>query len=419
MKRILVAVTAMAVVAGTATAGSAYSGVLDSTFSGDGVVALGRADNALLAARSDGVVISLTQRFSRADGTVVTLRATDGDGAPDMSFSGDGVATPNLGNSNEVNAIAVDAQNRILLLAYARSPQIIRLTADGRVDTSFGVSGKRVLPWAETYPGALTIDSAGRIVVVLTKTAEGRGFRTDAVVARVLPGGRLDKAFGTDGRRTLDLSRSDFFITVDTDALDRPVIASGAFLRSGPVRVARLTEAKGRLDSSFGGDGVASVKFPDGLEPVVTALSAETSVTVGGVVFGGEGLPAFALRLTDAGAADPSFGGDGSVTFLTGAKQAMAATAVDEFGAVLAAGYSSTGRRTSAPLVAGVLPDGSTDTGFGPNGRAVLPVGQGRAEAGPGVIVDGQFVVLVRSQVDGAKGTRSSYQLVRLVTPPT
>ena len=145
MKSTFVAAVAIAVAVGTATAGSAYSGNLDPTFSGDGAVNLGRANNAFLAARSDGVIITLTQRFTRADGAVVTLRATGADGSPDQSFSGDGSATPNLGNSNEVSALAVDAQNRILLLAYARSPQIIRLTADGRVDTSFGVEGKRVL----------------------------------------------------------------------------------------------------------------------------------------------------------------------------------------------------------------------------------------------------------------------------------
>ena len=86
---------------------------------------------------------------------------------------------------------------------------------------------------------------------------------------------------------------------------------------------------------------------------------------------------------------------------------------------MVASGLVTTGRNTSAPLVGGVLPDGSTDTGFGPNGRAVLPIGEGRAEAGPGLVVDGQFLVLVRSEVDnGNKAPVTSYQLVRLVTPP-
>lgn len=197
------------------------------------------------------------------------------------------------------------------------------------------------------------------------------------------------------------------------------MIASGAFINEAPVRVARLTEGRGRLDPSFDGDGVAVYRLPDPLQPAVTTLSADSTVTVGGAVYGGDGWPAFALRFTESGEPDSTFGGDGYVPFQTGAKQGMAATAVDAFGAVVAAGFSVTGRKTSAPLVAGVLPDGSADTGFGPNGRAVLPVGQGSAEAGPGIIVGGQFVVLVRSQVDGAKGTKSSYQLVRLVTPPT
>jgi uncharacterized delta-60 repeat protein len=302
------------------------------------------------------------------------------------------------------------------VLAYAKAPQVFRLTADGRVDTTFGVNGKRVIPQADPYPGDLTVDSAGRIVASLTKRVAGSGIRTDAVVTRLLPGGRFDSTFGNEGVRTLDFSRADFFTAVDVDAQDRPVLASGSFLQAGPVRVVRLTEDRGRLDTSFTGDGIATKRYPDTAEPLVTTVSADVGVTVGGVLFTDAGLPAFALRWTEDGSPDTSFSTDGEVTFATGAKQGMAATAVDQAGAVVAAGYVNTGRETSDPLVGGVLADGSPDLGFGPSGRAVLPVGKGLAEAGPGVIVDGQFVVLVRSQVVGAKRVTTSYQLVRLLT---
>jgi uncharacterized delta-60 repeat protein len=415
MKKVGAALLAVGLVAISAGTGSAYSGVLDPAFNGDGSIALGRGDNAFLAARSDGVVITATQTFGRT-GAEVTLRAVGPDGALDPSFSGDGVATPNLGNTVEIDDLAVDAENRILVLAYANAPQVFRLTANGRVDTTFGVNGKRVFSEADTFPGALAIDSAGRIVASLTKGVAGTGTRTDALVARLLPGGRFDATFGNDGVRTLDLSRADLFSEVDVDALDRPVLASGTFFQAGPVRVVRLTEARGRLDASFSGDGIATQRYPDTVEPLVTTVSADSGVTVGGVLFADGGLPAFAVRFTEDGSPDTSFSTDGEVTFATGTKQGMAATAVDQAGAVVAAGFVTTGRETSDPLVGGVLADGSPDLGFGPGGRAVLPVGKGLAEAGPGLIVDGQFVVLVRSQVVEAKRVTTSYQLVRLLT---
>ncbi len=416
VRRVIVIAVTFVVALGTAIPGAAYSGALDPIFSGDGVVNLGRADRARVVARADGVLLTATQRSTR-DGVATTVRATLPNGTPDLTFSGDGVATPRLG-AGRLADVAVDSADRLYLLAGAGRTVLTRLTWDGRIDRDYGGEGRRLIEDRKSYPTALTIDSRGRAVVLLTTVLAPRKNTSDALVVRVLPGGRLDDTFGRSGVRRVDIGNNDYSEAIDTDIEDRPVVA-GASFGSSRVPVFRLTEGSGRLDRSFSGDGVARVGFVragDGISTVVEASGP--GVTVGGFLFAhDDSFPAFAARFTQVGALDADFGGDGRVLLDVGSRQGLTATAVDASGAVLAAGSDSTGRTTSDALVGGLHADGSVDTGFGPAGRSVLAVGQGRVETGPGLVVDGQFVVLVRSEVQGAKRSRTSYQLVRLVTP--
>lgn len=415
MRRILVAAIAVVLVTSTATAGSAYSGLLDTSFSGNGVVNLGRADRAVIAARDDGVVITLTQRRTRLAGTVTTVRATTSDGTPDTTFSGDGIATPRpaLGG---VTAIAVDDSDRILVLSSVKRTVLTRLTANGQVDRSYADDGRRVIGDGSSFPTALTIDSEGRVLLLLFDRLDGKRFRSDTLVARVLPGGRLDDNFGRSGLRRIDLVRNDYDSAIDTDARDRPVIAGGQLPER--MRVYRLTHGSGRLDPTFSENGVARIGFGTDERGYATQVDATNGVTVGGFLWIESEYPAVAAKFTEDGSLDSDFGGDGWALLDVGSGQGMTAVAIDESGAVLTAGFDRTSRTTYAPLVGGFLPDGSIDTGFGPRGRAVLPVGRGKAEGGLAVVVDGQFVLLVRSEVEDAKSTKTSYQLVRLLTPP-
>lgn len=415
MRRSFIVGTALAVVAAAASVSSAYTGAVDATFNGDGTVNLGRAGNALLAARSDGSILTVTHRSTR-DGVTTTVRATTSDGTPDTSFSGDGAATPRIG-AGKLAAVAVDTSDRLLVLTNSRRTVLTRLTSAGRVDRSFAVDGRRLIEDRQSFPTALTIDSRGRAVVLLTTDLEPRQFTSDALVVRVLPGGRLDHTFGRSGVRRIDLGRNDYSGAIDVDNRDRTVVA-GASLDSEQIRVFRLTAGIGRLDRSFSGDGVARVRFGLGIFCISTTVQAtDAGVTVGGFCSDDGSDPAIAARFTHSGALDPSFGGDGRAALDVGGGDGLAAVAIDDAGAVLAGGFSRTSRSTSDALVGGLLPDGSPDTGFGPRGRATLSIGQGRSEAWPGIVVDGQLVVLVGSDVPNGKGKSiTTFHLVRLLS---
>lgn len=405
------AVMAGVVVASTPAHG--YVSDLDLAFGDDGVVRIGRASSAAIAAGPDGGIFALTQSFR--EGTSTILRLYGSDGSLVAGFAGDGRASPRLPGRGDVRDMVMDSSGRLLLLGDARSPFVARLTASGRIDRTFARDGIRTLAPAGSFSRDLTLDSRGRAVVLTTLFNRNRT-SCDAFVTRLRRGGGWDRDFGADGVRRIDLHRYDFEAALDTDDRDRPVVG-GAAPRPGTFELVRLTESEGRLDRSFSDDGVARGRFGPVNFEAVTIVRAGTDVTVGGVIHDG-GMQGVAWRVDADGVADPGFGGDGTVRLPVGDQQEHAATLVDESGAVIATGAVTTGRTTSEPLVAALLPDGSPDTELGPEGRTILPVGSGRAEAGAGLAIDGQLIVLVSSRTERDDGRVTTYRMVRFAAPP-
>lgn len=113
--------------------------------------------------------------------------------------------------SNDVLAVARDAQGRLLVLTLAPTygdthPVLLRrLWPDGAPDASFGLAGEVTLTAAGEQPAYLAVDAAGRIVVASTFNLSSRA---PLYVTRLLESGALDPSFadagaGTPGQRVL------------------------------------------------------------------------------------------------------------------------------------------------------------------------------------------------------------------------
>lgn len=132
------------------------------------------------------------------------------DGTPDASFGSAGQVRYN--EVAEATALALQPDGRVLLaLAHNDAGNtgfgVVRLNADGSVDTTFGASG---LARLEIGPGVdaplgLALQADGRIVAVGSALSTATSF--DFVVARFLPTGAVDTGFGTGGFFSLDLFR--------------------------------------------------------------------------------------------------------------------------------------------------------------------------------------------------------------------
>lgn len=173
----------------------------------------------------------LDQSFGNKGKRLTTFSPGSGDG------SSTGTATALLrlrdGRLLAVGSAWVDRETRLA---------VVRYTAAGDLDTSFHFDGK------ESYPGLGGAVSAAELPDgrVLVGTSRGE-------VVRILPDGRLDPTFGTNGRATLN------GFTADRMALqpDGRILLIGELSQpAAPTRkyvaVFRLTGA-GQIDASFGG----------------------------------------------------------------------------------------------------------------------------------------------------------------------
>jgi uncharacterized delta-60 repeat protein len=180
-----------------------------------------------------------------------------------------------------------------------------------------------VTPFAGGQAHAVVLQPNGRIVV-----AGSHSF--GLALARYLPSGSLDRSFGGDGKVGYwDLSSPPGKIFGLAVALQ----PNGRILASGGYDVWAMGIARflphGRLDPSFGGDGVVRTKVK-GSEQALSALALQPG---GRILAAGsswphesltEGVPRFVvIRYRWDGSLDPTWGGDGKVvTFFPGSAYA-------------------------------------------------------------------------------------------------
>ena len=217
-------------------------------------------------------------------------------GRLDEEFSEDGKWTKGLvddyGYSSDdyVRDVAVDAQDRIVLMGRTRATDIaaLRLTTDGVADQTFGNNGVSLkdIGSGRGFYGGGTMDSSGRLVFAAAV------YRTssDVGVLRMTADGLPDASFGTDGVTITDIGAPNSFDTARDVMVTQPdgkILIAGSFRMnaynaSGDFFVARY-HADGSPDLSFGTDGIARIDFAHWFsEAYSMAVDSQGRIIVGG-----------------------------------------------------------------------------------------------------------------------------------------
>ncbi|HEY8504250.1 MAG TPA: hypothetical protein VIL46_06680, partial [Gemmataceae bacterium] len=257
---------------------------------------------------------------------------------------------------------------------------VVRYTPDGRLDTSFGSGGKFLLfenDGADDGGTAVLVQDDGRILVGAFGTFAGTG--EDFVLARLTADGRLDGSFGSGG-----FSRRDF-AGGDDRPFDMALQSTGKILlvgqgdyRGDKDFILMRFNPDGTPDNSFGefGDATTYVDFEGGDDfGYAVDVQPDDKIVVAGAATVGPDLDFGIARLDpNDGSYDPSFGGDGRVTthFGHGHDRAFGVTVLPD-GRILGTGSA----RIFADddfAVAAYHPDGSRDTSLLP-GDALSPAG--------------------------------------------
>jgi uncharacterized delta-60 repeat protein len=223
------------------------------------------------------------------------------------------------------SAVAVQSDGKIVAAGFADDANFVprlavaRYDANGTLDPAFGSGGKVTLDFAiaSNVRVDLAIDPAGRIVVAGTVTRD-LSLPTDIGIARLTPSGALDATFGVGGTVTTDIAGfADEGNSVAIQSDGKIVVAGTARSSSAPFGAADFAavryNADGSLDTSFDNDGKVMTDF-FGFDDQGNGVAIQTD---GRIVVAGTAKPAndtsdFGVVRYDAnGTLDTTFDSDG------------------------------------------------------------------------------------------------------------
>ena len=370
-------------------------GDLDTSFSGDGkrTINFGGVDTAnvvlvqpngrIVVAGSTAKVTTAPSRFCvarlRSNGTLDTAFGSGGKRV--ISFGGHSLGESVFGAALQPDGKIVLAGGSDLRAAVAR------LNPNGSLDTTFSGDGKKTFNWA---PGdfsrtqAVLVLPNGKLVVAGFSGPEGG----DIQAARLKANGALDTAFGTGGKARVDFGDTEFGFAAARQA-DGRIVVAGRSLGSGAV-VARL-RANGTLDPDFDGDG--RLMLPGGGVARAVLVQPDSKI----VVAGNPGLSEVmtVTRLNPNGSPDTTFDGDGTATIDFGAGGEPASGAVlQPDGKIVVVGTAQ-----ASVAVARLNANGSPDATFGAAGKAAVDFGA--ATSGNAVALQPNGRIVVAGQRSG------------------
>lgn len=364
-------------------------GALDDTFSGDGKVKtpVGAGGEARAMVRQPDGRIVVTGYAGPGSTTSHAAVRYMPDGSLDPSFGAGGVVTTSVGQTSQAGwGAALQADGRILLAGRTGPGKagLVRLTASGSLDTTFGSGGSVTAPGKQAVFYDVVVVPTAIVAIGNAKPDT----QEDFYVAR----------YDSSGAPIGEAWIIDFFGGHD-NARAAVVDAKGRILAAGWARkgtnsdfgIVRLNDAG--LDPSFSGDGRVTVDLGS-TSDVATgiAIQSDGRIVVAGYRTAG-GVDFALTRLTEAGAKDTSFGSAGTVVTNLGAYNDYAfAVAVQADDRIVVCGYTQPGGKDFA--VVRYLPDGALDPNFGSGGIAAIDLG-GSQEWGQAIVVEptGRLVV--------------------------
>ncbi|AFK57505.1 Putative Ig domain family (plasmid) [Tistrella mobilis KA081020-065] len=437
---------------------AADGGTLDALTEGDALVVSGTTIGTVVTNSAGTLVLSLNAAATRAlvNEALRQIAYTNSSDAPAASV--DLVWTVNDGNSGTqgTGGAAEGTLTTTVAITTVNDAPVITVPAGATItvteDTATAITG---ISFADADAGSGTVEVTLSVDKGTITATSGAGVTvTDGTKAIMLSGTIADinafiaaqgVTFQTDtddtGDVTLTVDIDDLgnsggasetasetvTITVDAvnDAPDVTTMPDGVVVVDGPgdmdsvggivalpdgsyyqfgvdtdvapnmIVVARY-DADGKLDTSFGTNGVVTLDGGGTFTPVTALLQSNGKLLISGTVSPSGGTTAAVLiSLNDDGSMDEGFGTSGVVLFNdAGVEFSLFKVTVDDTGRILVAGMNFTGAAgTTDGLLYRLLADGSIDAAF--NGGAPVAIDLGGNETLLSVAVqdDGKIVV--------------------------
>ena len=256
-----------------------------------------------LAVQRDGKIIGVGGVYGSGPGGDALVFRLNADGSRDPQFGIRPLDGP--GTAYETaTAAAVQPDGKIVVAGRTSKNDdgaVWRLLPSGARDLTFG-GGDGFVPvdsGADEMLADVAIAPDGAIVVVGRTTVRGQ-----ATIYRLTPSGEFDATFDQDG--ALGIGGASSLATAVVVQPDGRILVAGYFTPADGLVVRRLTVG-GAPDVTFGGgDGAATISSNAHADDL--ALQSDGRIVVAGRVYGPDGSDTLAVRYTEDGTVDPSFG---------------------------------------------------------------------------------------------------------------
>ncbi len=287
---------------------------------------------------------------------------------------------------------AVDAMGRVVVTGlsaiapgfpFPSNMAVLRLTATGMLDPTFGVGGVFLsngpaggLPPLADQGNGITIDANGNSVV--TGQSLNAAGDLDMVVWRLTPGGMLDPTFGGGNGFVIHNNAAggnfdDIGASIKIDANGNIVVTGNSFNAAGNRdMVTWRFLPNGMLDPAFGGgtgfivhgNAAGGNVFDAGFN---IACDANGNILVTGQSFNGADNDMVVWRLLPNGMLDPAFGGGTGFVVFDGGNGGDAGNSIMP-GSILVAGFITNAALDTDMAVWDFNTDGTLNANFGNNG---------------------------------------------------
>jgi uncharacterized delta-60 repeat protein len=392
---VLAASLAATVIAAPVAVGANPEGQLDTAFSADGkwnllVGATTFALDSLVQPDGKLVIVGSTgDGLGTSQAILVRLTAT---GALDTTFGGDGIVQTLVDEDSTAEAVALQPDGKLVVVLSTNIGgtsfySVARYTASGALDTTFSGDGLVEVRDAvdRIFLSDVAIAPDGQIVIAGSQFFDDLVGAGGVFVGRLTGTGAWDTSFNTTGRR--EITTLAVWATANAVRVlpDGRVLYAGNMGNGLPV-IGQLT-ASGQPDTSFGGDGLREAPYGDvdgTFEEVL--LTPDGRIVVTGM-FLADGLVA---RFTSAGEADASFGANGRLLLdPTNQNARHLVPALEPNGRIVVAAEASTDM-----WVARVLSNGVLDPTFGTAGFTSAGIGEEYdTPVGVGITSTGRILV--------------------------
>ncbi len=383
------------------------SGQVDLAFTGNSIqtTSIGNSNNYLSSVQitNDGKIVAGVY-YNNGGTTDIAILRYSSDGKLDTSFGNQGITTMHASlDVDQLQSLLIQSDGKILVGGFAQGSTgiqsfILRFTANGDVDNSFGTNGILLDGNAISFPAieSMALQNDDKILTT--------GYNFPGIgVSRFNSDGSLDNTFNNGTQTKALWGITDNRVYSITTQNDGKIVACGSSNNSivNNFLVIR-SNSNGTLDSTFGGTGIISV--PVGSHDNIAnsvLVQNDNKIVAAGYSNNGANYNFALVRFNPDGTLDNNFGNSGIVKTQNLSSDGINSIALQSNQMIVAAGYSYNGSN-DVFAIARYDTSGNLDNTFHSNGFIFTPIGTGNSEAKTVLIQTNGKLIAVGQSFNGS-----------------